>query len=677
MDNKKILIEEVQRIRSMMGLKESFIPKALLKEGPGDLWGLVKAFVEADDTARAAMISTIKNNPEQKRFFDNLVTKYKGVIDPSNTIRSIDDLADLTRKTQLADFAKRILDDVDIVKTIAKQGINFATDYAKLASLETAAVGSPGASALQGVKNADPLAGTVLTKIKNNQLDELDAADIELVWNEAADLLSRETDPTIKGFYQGIVDDLQKAYSHKLELDDIATQRSLLNPNLADDIGSELTLKDTDFEQLYNMSETEFKAEFDNTKSLINKNKTAPRSEESIAVINVAYQRGIISEDEMTDLLTQKNASTWKMYFNYGKTYKETLFSSDGVDKLKKSLDSEISLANRTYGNDKSKWPAETKSKIGIMQSIIDDNFDLFIQSKALVNPEYVNFTAKYPWFGLKNFSGKSLGQAYDYLFSNLNPFNARLTAKQRTQIWVSWGLRVVGVTGLGVLIDLLTGLGMVASFVGLETGITEAFLKDMLIEWSKNGDYNARPTEGKEFNACDSPLPWCGNGLGKDDFVIVDSSLNLFVSRLVLMDPQMAGKDAASFIYKLDPYRVGFNRDAKNIIKAGYYTDFVVALKTSYIDTLADDKKTIINTALDKYNVPQYAPGKTRLKVAPKKVIGTYTEDIKNFNAWCKTLGYTECVKTPQGKWEYKNTKGDYKETKFVDASTGWQDMK
>jgi hypothetical protein len=625
MKNKKLLIEEVQRMRSMMGLKEDYIPKMLLKEGPGDLWGLVKTFIEADDAARVGLVATIKNDPVQKRFFDNLINKYKGVIDPSGTIRSIDDLGDLTRRVQLAAFAKELAGDSDIVKTISKYGINFSTDYAKLASLENATAGSKGEAALNGVKNADPLAGNVINKIKNNQVDDLDAGDIQLVWNEASDLLSRETDPELKRFYQEIVDDLNKAYTHKLELDNIRTDRvyyTIVDP----DMGARLDTQDYEFEELYRMPEQEFKTEYTNVKKTIEKNRTAPISEDNIAIVTVAYQRGIITEDVMSELTTTKKASTWKMYFDYGKTYKEKLFSSDGVDKLTRSKEAEVNMALNKYGKERATWPPDVRSRIEIMESIIDDDFDKFIKAKALVDPAYENFTSKYTWFGFKSFGGKTLGQAYDYLFSNLNPFNARLTAKQRTQIFISWGLKAVGIGGLAILVDLLTAFGMITSFIGLETGVSDAFLINILQEWSVDGVNMAKSVGGTEFGVCEnSALPWCGNGISKDDFIAIDASLNIFVSRQILIPQQLAGNDAATYIYKFDPYRFGISKDSKNIVKSGLYNDRVVAIKSSYIETLGDDKKEKINLALDKFNIPQFAPNKERLEVTtPKGTLGS-----------------------------------------------------
>jgi hypothetical protein len=238
MNDKKILIEEVQRMRSIMGLKENYIPKILLNEGPGDLWRIVKQFIEADDAARAGLINQIKSDPTQKRLFDELLNKYKSIIDPSNSIRSIDDLANATRKVQLTNFANNLASDLgNIEKTLSKYGINFATDYANLSRLGRTAAGSSDQAVLQAVKDADPLVGTVISKLEANQLDQLDLVEIQMVWNEASGLLSRETDPALKRIYQEISDDLEKAYTHKLELENITFEKNNLNTC---DIGTKL-----------------------------------------------------------------------------------------------------------------------------------------------------------------------------------------------------------------------------------------------------------------------------------------------------------------------------------------------------------------------------------------------------------------------------------------------------
>jgi len=660
MNDKKILIEEVQRMRSMMGLKENYIPKILLKEGPGDLWRMVKTFIEAGDAVRAGLINQIKSDPTQKRLFDELLNKYKSIIDPSNSIRSIDDLANATRKVQLTNFANNLASDLgNIEKTISKYGINFGTDYAKLASLEGAAAGSQAQAVLQTVKNADPLVGNVLSKLKTNQLDELDAVDIQIVWNEAAGLASRETDPVLKRFYQDIVDDLEKAYNHKLELQNIATEKNNLYTG---DIGTKLEVQDFEIDQLYRMPEQEFKTEYDNVKETIEKNRTAPISEDNIAIVNVANQRGIITEDELSELLTAKKASYWKLAYEYGKEYKRSLYTADGADKLGKKITAEKDAATIKYKTeDSTKWPKDVRSRIGIMEAIFENNdgsFEKFLKAKALVDPRYVGITSNYPLFGLKEFGGKTLGQAYEHIFTNLNPLTSRLDdatkLRKKTALWKSLLFTFGGFSAFMLLRDLSTTLGIVLSMVGIETGITEAFLKDMLQDWSVDGYNKVRSLSGGEAGTCEiGQLPWCNNGLSKNNFVVIDPSLNIFVSRQILMPTEFAGLSAATHIYKFDAYRYSYKEGSKNIVSATINSDYVVAVNIAYLDSLSDAEKLKINGALDTFGIEKFAPNKKRL--VTKDSVNTTTNyegtqavfSSSNFGAGKTVTSFKPIVKT------------------------------
>ena len=50
----------------------------------------------------------------------------------------------------------------------------------------------------------------------------------------------------------------------------------------------------------------------------------------------------------------------------------------------------------------------------------------------------------------------------------------------------------------------------------------------------------------------------------------------------------------------------------------------------------------------------------------------GVYTNDLKGFLAWCTTKGYTDCTYV-KGKWEYKDKSGADQQGKYVDKANGW----
>jgi hypothetical protein len=657
MNDKKILIEEVQRMRSMMGLKENYIPKILLNEGPGDLWAIVKQFIEANDAARAGLINQIKSDPAQKRLFDELLNKYKSIIDPSNSIRSIDDLANATRKVQLTNFASNLASDLgNIEKTLSKYGINFATDYSNLARLGRAAAGSSDQAVLQAVKDADPLVGTVISKLETNQLDQLDVVEIQMVWNEAAGLLSRETDPALKRIYQEISDDLEKAYTHKLELENITVEKNNLNTG---DIGTNMTVRDQEFQQLYELDIETLKTEYENAEKVITKNRLSPISDDNIAIVNVANQRGIITEDQLSELLTTKKASYWKLSYEYGKETKKALYRANGEDKLKLKVEAEKSAAKAKYQTeDSTKWPPDVRSRIGIMEAIVKDDFEDFLKAKALVDPRYRGITSNYPLFGVKEFGGKTLGQAYEHIFGNLNPFSSRLDdatkLRKKTMLWKSLLFTVAGVPAFMLLRDLSATLGIAFGWAGLETGITEAFLKDMVQNWSMDGYNQVRSLSGDEAKACEiAQLPWCGNGIPKEDFVVIDPSLNIFASRQILMPTEFAGSNAAAHIYKFDSYQYSYKKGSKNIVSATFNSDYVVAVTIEYLESLSDAKKLKINGTLDTFGVKELAPNKKRLiaKDSSKNATTNYVGTQAVFSGSQFGTGKTVTSFEPTGK--------------------------
>jgi hypothetical protein len=103
---------------------------------------------------------------------------------------------------------------------LRSQGIDFSKDYAMLQKLTTAKKGTIEEAVYNGIKKADPHFAEVLTKIKNNQLELLDHLDILILWNKVSTILEKETDPIMKNFFQGLSNDLQKAFENKQALND-------------------------------------------------------------------------------------------------------------------------------------------------------------------------------------------------------------------------------------------------------------------------------------------------------------------------------------------------------------------------------------------------------------------------------------------------------------------------
>jgi hypothetical protein len=607
--NKKILIEEIQRMRSMMGLSENFIPKKLILEGAGDMWKLLKAFVEGDDAYRKTFLQGLGTGTPERKVFDDFFNKYKGSIDPSGTIRSIDDLTNVARAAQLVEFAKAIArtTGTELSTILAKNGINFASDFTELNKLSSAAAGTKEEAAIVGIRNADPNAGMVLTKIKDGKLDELDIMEIMGVWNKATDLSKTSTDVELKSLFGKMSDDLEKAINEKELLDNIKVG----NEKFADDIdfAKDLKLVDMTYERLMQMDDLQLTKELEDVKMSRDANPTKAPSIEEITIINTAYARGLITEDEMSMLLTKMKASTWKQYFKFGQESYNALFSADGLKKLKQESTDRASLAQGKYGNDRTKWPTELRGEIEEMEAIVADDFNAWLKAKALTSPEtWGGFTSKYPFFSLKNLGADTLSGAYQRFFTGWNPFSAKLSEKQRNTVFINWGLRALGLTSVGFIRDILTGFKLILETLGYETGISVEFLQDNIYVWSQETSPKVSSISGTDTDTCEGKtLPWCGAGISKEDIAVIDPSLNLFVCRQKLMSDASAGvsQGGAFNVYRFiinqfNPIKGG----GVNPVTATFYTDRVAALKLDYLESLGNETKAKINEALDKFGI-------------------------------------------------------------------------
>jgi hypothetical protein len=636
MNDKKILIEEVQRMRSMMGLKENYIPKVLLNEGPGDLWGMVKAFIEANDTARAGLINRIKGDPAQKRLFDELLDKYKSIIDPTNSIRSIDDLTDATRQLQLTAFANRLANDLgDIEKTIGRYGINYATDYAKLASFNAAAAGSQKQAVLQTVKNTNPLVGDVLSKLEANQIDQIEISEIQTVYNNASDLLARETDPDLKQFYQDLVDDLDVAFNHRLELQNIADEKGNFGSisdaargadeagddaaRGADDTGGRTysmpDVEEVALDQTIDGIRSRLYSTVDNVQlkqiyaTLVSDIKTSkvkfPFNNNNLALFKEMEQRGLLKEDDLIGNILVGNIT-----------------ANPDVIKMQ-----ELVAEYNDYVKAFKKNPVMYMGRDGVMkQSVPEDLVDWSIKYKKTL-PSNVN-------------KQKLLGKGLEYLNDIFVwPFT-RLVGKNTEKGSFSTAvLRLLMGFGGGVA---LTWRALSAAKTVGQGGID--FVKETPM---------AQKTTIKEgvktYFSYDNPQLIID---GKAENIYAQGIDKTRASNLNL-------KNAAPVItFDLDVKQRQFSLNPGIVINGKKYTSFIINFGEGNFVTQGEeffDNKNVLVA------ITQTTPSTE-----------TYTNDLKGFQAWCKTKGYTDCTYVG-GKWEYKDKSGADQQGKYVDTASGW----
>jgi hypothetical protein len=243
--SKKVLIEEIQRMRSMMGLKENFIPKTLINEGPGDVWKLFKMFVEGDDAIRRSVISQLESSPSAKQAFDEMFRKYKGAIDPTSSVTKLSDLTNAAYKVQLANLAKQIAGETgdNLSKLVVKAGINFAEDFVNLNRIKFATPGSPMSTALNTLKSSDPRFSDVLTKLEKNEfgdINDADLLDMVMIADLAKESATNSGDNVMAGIFKEMSDDLNKAAKEKELVTKIKNGGEAFDPNVLNRLDTEL-----------------------------------------------------------------------------------------------------------------------------------------------------------------------------------------------------------------------------------------------------------------------------------------------------------------------------------------------------------------------------------------------------------------------------------------------------
>jgi len=600
-------------MRGMMGLKESFIPKILLKEGPGDLWTLVKSFVNSDTAGRINIIRNL--SPEEKSFFNKLVYQFSDRIDPSNTLRNVDELLTATRIAQLADFASELSNGTDFIKNnMDMLGIDFASDYATLNRINSATPGTKDQAAKDAFRTTDPASAKVLDSVKDGIFRNLDDTEVLLAQTKIRELKRTATDPELKRIFGEMEADIAKAQTHVQELNRVANDAELLpTSGFWDDITEEEQM----LSDLYTLSDTQIKTKYESIQKRITANPTAPISEQNYGVLLVAKDRGLLTDDEFSMLTTRKKATTWKQKYTFGKEVTDKLLA-EGKTGLEEKIKTKINLETRKAGgNNRTSWDPATRSEIEQLEAILANDFQAWLDAKGLVDPKYRNFTKNFPLFNVTTVGGKTFGQLLEYL-KRFMPFPNGVDAAQKFRAYKNLGMTVAGFGAVALIFDVFTGVNIILGSIGITLGISDAYLIDYIFEWSKMDNPKALNLAGQEIKVCESKLPWCGTGLSKDDIKIIDSSLNIFMSRQPLISPNSLGGTAALNIYKFEENRYGFfDKDRVNIASAVMYPDYVKAVNTGTLENLSDDKKTSINAQLDAFGIKQYATGKERLIIS------------------------------------------------------------
>jgi len=233
MKDKKIIIEEIARMRSMMGLNEGFVPRLLLESvTPQRLKQLMLDFVgAADNSSRRSIINNLST--DEKQIFNDFLSNSSSARSNFGNARNIDEFLDISKGVELMKLARQIAArSDDFVKSVGKN-INFAASIDNLSRIQSE-LNSLKPSIANLADDIDPNSdyGKLMQSITNKEYGEVDIDVFNDFSNFLMDLKTKTNDPNVQQYLDGVYDDMT---------------------NIVDDIEEVMTAKDLNT-QTYNMN---------------------------------------------------------------------------------------------------------------------------------------------------------------------------------------------------------------------------------------------------------------------------------------------------------------------------------------------------------------------------------------------------------------------------------------
>jgi len=233
MRNKKIIIEEISRMRSMMGLNENFIPRLLVESvTPQRLKQLMSEFIGATDNAsRRSIINNLST--DEKQIFNDYLSE-PGVTQYFGGVRNVDEFINANVGNELMKLAKLIAIQSDAFVKKAGKNINFASSIDNLARIEKE-LDDLKPSIANLANDIDPNSdyGNLIRQITQKQYGDIDLN----VWNDFAnfllDLKTKTTDPNVQQYLDGVYDDMLNISG---DIDEVIEARKLADTKGSDNI---------------------------------------------------------------------------------------------------------------------------------------------------------------------------------------------------------------------------------------------------------------------------------------------------------------------------------------------------------------------------------------------------------------------------------------------------------
>ena len=219
MNSKKLIIEEIIRMRSIMGLNENYTPSLLLETNvnPVKLIDGVITFIKGADAAKGSLIRGM--DAETKEFFNSRLAEYGDELFGSGSaIKSVDDLVNASRAAELAAFSKKLSSQFDNLKTLIKnQGFDYSK-YVYLPKFEPSVVTDKNIKSLIGQLPDASSLKTLITNAKNKDFTKIADSEI-LSWVERIKTIKQANKRNVNmvRYCDGILKDLENLARDKAD----------------------------------------------------------------------------------------------------------------------------------------------------------------------------------------------------------------------------------------------------------------------------------------------------------------------------------------------------------------------------------------------------------------------------------------------------------------------------
>jgi len=305
------------------------------------------------------------------------------------------------------------------------------------------------------------------------------------------------------------------------------------------------------YDELSSKSDEEIKKILKDLANFRSQNKTGEISTDGAMVLDIARDRNLITEDDYLKIITPYDKAGWTDFFAFARKTKERQKGKIVDTKINpytgkeekitvgKKIEDRLSEAKNEYNKATDpKTKEKIQGEILELEGLRDDDFEKYIKGISLRNGKQI--TSDYAGFAMKTLGSKKLSTILDFLETGVGKYGTKTTAKW----WGRFGLIAAGLGLFNLAVEGASFGSDVADLVAERTGLDEFSTVSKLVNWSTLAEPKIL-VNGAKISACPGNK-WCGIGISKTQFKLIDSSLGIFVTKTPL--------NGDNYIYKFVP---------------------------------------------------------------------------------------------------------------------------